>query len=617
MSLRGGGKELSRVQTRNSLAATLLERGHDLQWVSSTVDDVMRKAGYPRVQAIAQMPGGKNRASELFKLCTDCQITIPEVEARRSTKVIASQQSQKQRRLQPIQPDPNEYKIEHGFMIHHDGTNCSQIQSIANGATGICLLTPQQAEPWLREGQLLSKDELGLFIIGQPTMETTLETQELMLPCRTAGNQQVILAGTLVQMGNRKVKTIEDTKGKVDIKNCAIVACTAWKADWASEEWEEFMKNTMVKFRIALGLESNKDVLVNTWGRSLRKGSKIADELTAESIQIHGTFREEALPQVLSRSGFNGIFLNPKGATGRPSELYRILWVGGDVAHATSCAAKTQSCLGLVKGKKSLGLRFSVPTYEAAWKTLFPDADIPTNNGGIHAHKVENLPYGCDAKSIEQWGMQYGWGIKGVKGPRAWLVTTGAQAPEGILMFNGSPIITRYLPPRAKDTTSIVVAGPKPTKGQGKGVSAASSGVSIGDPWASFRTQSGMPLQAAPAAALPAANTRNLEGPIETKFQQQESRIKSLEDSVEQLVTAQKNLQAHTEAGFQAAEQRDNATKQMLAGSLQQFKHDMEKSVAQVVENQAKQFNDNIADLKRLLTQTVKRKNGEGEEMTD
>lgn len=101
--------------------------------------------------------------------------------------------------------------------------------------------------------------------------------------------------------------------------------------------------------------------------------------------------------------------------------------------------------------------------------------------------------------------------------------------------------------------------------------------------------------------------SRSVDGPIETKFQQQDGRIKELEASVQQFVQAQTNLQKETKQGFLEMERRDQATKDMMSTSLTQFKSEMEQSVAHVLEKQAKTFNDNIADLKHLMQQSFKR----------
>lgn len=611
MSLKGGGRELTRTQTRDSIAATLLERGHDISWVTQTLEDVLKRAGYSKVQAIAQLPGGKHRTQEVIKLCQDCQIEIPAIEQKRAEKMVSLQQTQKQRRLQPVQPDPNDYRVETGFLLNQDGSVCEQVQGISNHVSGVVLLTPAQAEPWLREQQKLSKDELAMFIIGKPTISTSLQHAELMLPCRNAENQQVVLSGTLVQLGDRHVKTIDDKKGNVDIKNCCIVACTAWKQDWQPEDWSQFLKNTMNKFRAVLGAES-KDVLVSTWGRSLRKGPKLADETTAESVQIHGTFREEALSGLLARSGFNGIFMTPKGPNGRSSDMYRIVWLGGDKAHAASRAPITQSCLGMVRGKNSLGLRFTTGTYGAAWRTIFPDQEVPTNHGGIHAWKIENLPYGCDAKSLESWALQYSWHIRGIKalGARAWLVTSNQDIPSGILLFNGNPIIAKFLPPKSKDVTAIVVAGPKPIKGAGKGgqVNQANQPTQD-DAWAAYRERQGLTMNR--AVTNP---PRSVEGPVETKFQQQDTRLQALETSVAQLMQTQTEMKKQTEDGFQAAAKRDEDTKQMVTSTLFQFKSEMEQSVTKAIEKQSITFNESIADLKRLMTQSISKRGRDKED---
>eukprot|EP00438_Fugacium_kawagutii_P007757 Skav221257 [mRNA] locus=scaffold1045:761216:761752:+ [translate_table: standard] len=172
---------------------------------------------------------------------------------------------------------------------------------------------------------------------------------------------------------------------------------------------------------------------------------------------------------------------------------------------------------------------------------------------------------------------------------------------------------SRFLPPRTQGPGAVVAAGPRPTKGSGKG---KQDMVELqGDPWAAYRgvgTMSG-PALPAPAAA---ATARATSGPIENKFQQQDERLKALETTMSKLAHVQEELKNETAQGFQRMEQRDNSTREMVNTTLAQFKTDMEKSVAHVMGQQTQSFNSNIADLKKMM-QSITKRSKRDEDMSD
>eukprot|EP00435_Cladocopium_sp_Y103_P026139 s341_g6.t1 len=343
-SLHGGGaKDLNRTQVKNSIAATLLETGYALSQVTEIVE------------AVAQTK------------------TAP--------------------------PVPTDYAIVPGFLCNQDDTEVQQIPQITSACTGVCLIDPEHAKPWLRENQLISKDELALFIIATQPPETQLEVQQILMPCTNRQDQQVIISGYLVQLGAKQVKVKEITTQQVSMKECTVAALTVWKDEWNDQEWSGFLKQTAATFRKALGEDGNEEAIPSLWGRSVRAKGKPAADTSAESIQIHCTVSHDALDRILARSGFCKVYITPKADTARSSDAYRIIWLKGDLAHITAQATKTNSCAGLIRGRQSLGLRYAKTHFQAAWTILCPNQTMPDMNGGTKAYKLSPLPFGCPASA--------------------------------------------------------------------------------------------------------------------------------------------------------------------------------------------------------------------------
>eukprot|EP00438_Fugacium_kawagutii_P009915 Skav216408 [mRNA] locus=scaffold457:469327:473979:+ [translate_table: standard] len=613
-SLRGGGnKDMLQVQTKNSIAATLLENGFDIAWVSSTTDTLAEKAGHKRLGPIAQLPGGAGRFHQIMQLCRECNIQIPKDAVTTATKRVNMATQHKQRRLSPQVPKPELYTIEEGYLKNQDGTDTKQISQVAAVSTGVVMVSAEQAIPWLRENQTISHDELAIFVIGQTEISTALHHQAINLPCKDPLDRKVIIAGSLVQLGERRVVVSTSTAKDVPVQDCQVVALTAWRSDWSEPEWISILKNTTQRFKEIMGLDGSDSPIVAVWGRSLRANGKPCNEELAESVQIHCTIQTDKVMTVLASTGFSRIFANPKNSAGRPSDQWRVIWLpGGDVASATSTATRTVGCAGLIRGKSGLGLRFPVDKFEAAWKVVKPSEDVPTHTGGPLTYRLQPLPYGCAATTIQTWAAHNSWEVKPIKavGAQAWIVACKSPPPDGLLCFNGQPLLATMLPARNQQPARALIAGPRiPKHVVDKVVN--SSPVDASDPWARYTPTTPSPFQ----SRAPISAQRQVEGPIAAQFKTQEQRIEVLEKSMQQLSQQTQSLAENQSSGFAAMETRDAETRTMVATSLANVKSEIEGAVTKALTAQATKLDTNLNELKDLFRQQmqVKRK-GEEEE---
>ena len=613
-SLHGGGKEQNRTQAKNSIASTLLEQGYDLKWVSETAETLISKCGLQKASQVAILPGGKQRHEQVMQLCQDCAIEIPKNQEKKMQKMTTHAAQQKARRQHRFTPDPADYRIEVGYVKNADGTNALQLDQIRSMASGLCIMTADQAIPWLRENRTISKDELAMFVLGTPNQITSLKTEDIMLPCRNTADQQVILAGTLVQLGSKQMEISKQTTQDIKIQNCQTVALTVWKEDWADQDWNQFLKATMPTFRQHLGEEGTEAAVLALWGRSLRHQNKPADDRHATSIQIHCSVQQDHLNALLVKSGFCKIYATPKNAAGKFSDKWRIIWITGDLAHVTGVASQTVACCGLVKGKSSYGLRFAQDHFEAAWGIINPHERVPQQIGGEHIYRIEPLPYGCNTSSIQEWGKLQKWDIKAIKavGPRAWIIASQSHPPPGVLTFNGNPVIAQFIVPKSIPQSKVVMAGPKPKERIAGGDQNLNNASLSTDPWATYRNRHGL---STPGPGV--SQTRTVEGPIEAQFKTQEARIASLEHTMQKLQDSQQTLESSTKEGFQKVAEREEDTRKFVSQALDTTKKDIQLSVEQALTKQAQSLSSSLDELKSLFKSQPKRARSQEDDEMD
>ena len=133
-----------------------------------------------------------------------------------------------------------------------------------------------------------------------------------------------------------------------------------------------------------------------------------------------------------------------------------------------------------------MGLRFRQEDFTEAWKIICPSKEVPPDLQGATWFKVQPLPFGTSRDMLLQWAIAYRWTIQPIRqiGATAWLIASAEAVPEGILLFNSSPVLVKALPPKSKASQSPVVVGDVTLSVIAPGASAAAPTSS--DPWAQY-----------------------------------------------------------------------------------------------------------------------------------
>eukprot|EP00438_Fugacium_kawagutii_P016386 Skav210368 [mRNA] locus=scaffold1357:254099:258043:- [translate_table: standard] len=357
--IHGGGpsKTQQRTLQQGALATLFLEQGYDLPWVTSTVDKLISKLSLAKIQNATGLPMGSQRVKTLFGLCDECGIEVPQQPKLTSLAKPAGApwNRPKKPRKEPEQIDPTQFRIVDQYFRNQDDTPAAQIFDLRPQSTGIYMSTGMAAVPWLRAGQKVSSDELGLLVVGQLPIETQLESQSIKVPCLNKSDQMVLLTCQLVQLGSKQVQCQKSTQQQVATDNSTLVALTINKDNWHQDVWWEFLHATNATFRKYLQQDA-LDYMTSIWGRSMRAGRSPASPAAATSLQVHVTIPSVKLEHFLSKSGFNHIFATPKLQDGGLDSRFKVVWMK-DASQVTVIAATLKAPMGMVRGKDSVGLR--------------------------------------------------------------------------------------------------------------------------------------------------------------------------------------------------------------------------------------------------------------------
>eukprot|EP00435_Cladocopium_sp_Y103_P072326 s1543_g39.t3 len=590
LQMHGGGtengtKQGHRTQIKNAIAGTLLEEGHELVWVTKAVDDVIAKLPTKDLSKILQLQGNPHRYQQTISWIKMCGVEIPKINP---SKASQAANLAKKKKVQQM-PNPDNYRVVEGVLVNEDGSSTAHLPVFGGQLSGYHFCTAQTALPWLRTGEILSKDELCLLMFGELPFATKLAHQAITVPCVDELGRSVLAACTLIQCGDRKVSVKAGDGHKINADGTVLVAVTWWKHDW-KDLWSEICSNPYRFFRRSPGVDA---LLVSVWGKSFRNGRQATSPQDATSIQVHCLLKEDGFPAFLKLSGYNLMWLTPKTTDGRPHDAWKLLWLPPqtDIQAATAIATKLADTSGLACQRNRFAIRVPKGAYADAWKQLFPTEPVPADIPTTRIYKVESLPLGVTSKMIQEWADHNSWKCKPLRplGPKAWMLGSGDEPPAGPSHFNGSPLLIRELKNKHQHATNPIIAGPRPSNNRGRVSSQEVQAATLQtDPWAAWTGP-----KPAVQASLPASL-----GPNEQQFAKQADRLNKLEDVVKKIQEEQAS-QGHTIAQIhEDTAKRDHEIRQHLDNRLQMIKTELDQSFASALHTQSKQFAANMDEIK-------------------
>lgn len=603
--LTGGGpsKQQTRTLLRNSLASTFLEQGHDIQWVSGAVDSLVAKIGISRLQTVVNTASVATRLSSLNKLCTEIDLKIPGPTKNSSQLDFSGAPWNKKKTRKEVAPiTASEFTITPGFFQNEDGSNATQLSGLRAQACGVCILDPPTALEWLRGNNCISSDELGAFVIGQLPCETSLPVCQITAPCLNANGQSVLLSGRFVQFGSKTIKFCQSSKKTSQPEHCHLLAITLQREDWSEEQWTQAVHNPVAFVKKILANDHQDGDLIAVWGRSLRQGRAPASPMQASSLQVHCTIASNKIEGILRTSGFNRLYMTPKEPSGKLDLGFKILWVEGTLGEATAVGARIPDCLGLIKGKQTFGLRFRADKYPAAWEVVYPGTQPPKRLQGDLLFKISGLPFGCTSTVIQDWGQTLSWDIAAVKalGPQAWLVRSAAHPKEGFHLFNSTPVLIQHLPPRSSQQAPVLL-GPRARPSAGDTTNF--------DPWANW---TGPRLVPPREQTTSTPSTRQVTGPIEERFANQDATIAAIRTELQELSQKQDEQNKLTDHRFQQAEDREKKNLSQMQADMKNMQQDLEKSLTASLNQNAQTLDTRLRELKELFVTSKRKSPGVG-----
>eukprot|EP00438_Fugacium_kawagutii_P026604 Skav213730 [mRNA] locus=scaffold2563:259738:264541:- [translate_table: standard] len=446
---RGGGpnkapttKQEFHKMVEAGLAQLFLDQSLDLPQVAASTTHLIDSIGLPKLHHMLTVETGTTQQATFRRLCSAANIDLPNDPTRAAVTKGKFQKLKQSQSKTTKTLALDQYHLSDGFFVNQDGSMANLLQHFAPGLSGVALMDPTKAKQWQHITQPTSPDELAIYVVGQPSVETQLPSQEIHAPAVDSKGRPVLLTGKLIQFGSKAVATKAMDSKPTELHDVQIVSITLWKSDFAEDMWNRLVLQPVKTSRDLLHLEGFGDLFGKACKRSFRAKGVSVEATAAESIQYHTeVFKTSRFQGFLKRSGFNAVFVVPKTAQGDLDPAWKVIWTNLTPQQLEIHSTALAGTAGLIRGTKNHGLRIEAAQFPQAWAALKPSTSLPDMRQMEHTYRLQPLPLGIDAEIIRKWALDHKWDVKPLKstGAKRWVVAANSPPPN-FLVFNGQPV---------------------------------------------------------------------------------------------------------------------------------------------------------------------------------
>ena len=446
----------------------------------------------------------------------------------------------------PVELDPSRLVVLEGtFRCQQKVLPQLSLQQIGPISSGFVLMTPQEAEPYLKAGVLVSQEPLALVVFHRADfkLQSMLAQSRVMVPCRCLiDNEPVLAEATLIQIG---AKVVEKFAGNdlisLDSPDVRTIRVSVFRDE--IDDWDGLVK-APVRYVVALfpelkrcmntGCSCNawhntedlpiREPILDLWRRQFVKfGFKPVDATKADLFCVSIRLPACLLERVLTRSGSAGAYVEPRSADGqRVLQEYMFIWTGKMSLQELSHLKQTNpAVVGLARVNDRRGLRVTAAQAQEVHRAVRPDS-LFLPSGERTNYIVGPFPFGLDRQAINRAMKHVQWQCKPLQ-PAApqpgrgamWLVQAVDEPPSSIVhTSHGEILISKQKPSETTDRTDI----PQPIASASTlalcgGGPKEEDPWSKGDPWGKFQ-----PVTVPRAAPTAAESVHQIESRIQASI---------------------------------------------------------------------------------------------------
>ena len=178
------------------------------------VDGLVKSSGPMAIGMIMSQKSVGKKWEGLLQLANAMHVKPPD-SSKRSLKILRKTHERfaGTNRLHTDDIQVDALVLQGGFVKNSDDTDCAQITKVIPNASGIVLMKPQDARPWIVANEVISQDELAIAVVGQ-CVDDSKTCQKCQIPVTYNGDPLIIQA-CLHNLGAEHVPLQNDTHDEI------------------------------------------------------------------------------------------------------------------------------------------------------------------------------------------------------------------------------------------------------------------------------------------------------------------------------------------------------------------------------------------------------------------
>lgn len=286
--LGGTGAKVEHKQAVHAgLSSLFMDHGVNFKQVPDHITTMIQQFGIPRLTALLFNEVPDKKESIFRELCQQCNIHLPVTTGTLSKAKAKFQKLGADRNVHEMRNlDVTRYQLKPGYFLTMQGNPLPITAEFSPCVPSVTMMTADAAKQWISQAGKLLPDELAIFIVGELDIPNK-PMKQLVAPAVNIDGQQCLIAGYLLQLGDKQVTVATDEGTLIQTHDVQICSFTMWKQDFNHEEWQQAVKSPVRFSKQLLAKDALDDVIRSPFGRAFRKDSKPCSPSDATSIQYH------------------------------------------------------------------------------------------------------------------------------------------------------------------------------------------------------------------------------------------------------------------------------------------------------------------------------------------
>ena len=382
--LRGGGVKDENIQLAKSrLASLMLDRGVTLPDATQSVEALVPALGTAACLNALSQGDSRQQWQKLAQSAQSVGKELPAGDNRTEKAAHRIQQAVRRRRLtQAASIRAADYGLEEGSWCGIDEQPVPVLDAVRPDCCGVVLLDAAAANPQdIALLKNMSAEALCLVIPGHscPDPSTCAGTTSVPAVHRATGTRQ-LLAACYHNVGETDIKPHFACSTTVSVDGTVCCSFTMHRDEAPSAQaWTEAVQSpvkTVVELFRGCGVQQ---ALSNPWGRSFRSNGRPSQPHSADTYQFFAKVLRADLKPVLQQSGFNRVYVVPRGWDRQLLPGWSVVWLSGQRGDVEKQALLVPEQHGVVRSRNRYGLRVPESAFPRVFAQLRPGADVPLN----------------------------------------------------------------------------------------------------------------------------------------------------------------------------------------------------------------------------------------------